>query len=257
MLAHLPTPVIFAHRGSSAYAPENTLAAFELAVQHQADAIELDAKLCASGEVVVIHDASVDRTTNGRGVVNQLSLSALKELDAGSHFHPSFAGEKIPTLAEVFEAMGGRIFINVELTNLTSTRDRLPEAVAELVRKFGLEQQVLISSFNPIALRRIQPRLPGTPIGYLTLPGMGGPLSLVPSSLYVPYTALHPHLRDVTPRLVRRLQRRNKRLHIYTVNTAEEMRRLFSLGVEGIFTDDPPLARQVRQEVGLTKGEAA
>ena len=102
----LPRPTIFAHRGASIYAPENTIAAFELAVEQQADGIELDAKLCADGQIVVFHDQTVDRTSDGSGKVLDLSLAALKELDAGSWFGENFAGQAIPTLEEVFEAVG-------------------------------------------------------------------------------------------------------------------------------------------------------
>ena len=103
------SPLIFAHRGASAHAPENTLAAFELAFQQNADVIELDSKLSADGHVVVIHDQSVDRTTNGFGRVSELTLAGLRELDAGSHFSATFHGEQIPTLVEVLEIFAGRI----------------------------------------------------------------------------------------------------------------------------------------------------
>jgi len=110
MLKDLPKPAVIAHRGACAYAPENTLAAFELAVQQQADAIELDATLSADGHVVVIHDTTVNRTTDGSGAVNNLSLAAIKELDAGSYYDIAFRGERIPTLSEVFETVGKKIF---------------------------------------------------------------------------------------------------------------------------------------------------
>ena len=134
-LDSLPQPVIFAHRGASAHAPENTLAAFELALAQQADALELDVKLSADGHVVVIHDATVDRTTNGHGRVRDLSLADLKKLDAGSFFSQAFAGENIPTLDEVFESFGKRTFINVELTNYSTPGDALVESVCMLVKK--------------------------------------------------------------------------------------------------------------------------
>jgi len=133
MLAQLPKPTLFAHRGASAYAPENTLAAFTLAIHQNADAIELDAKLSADGEVVVIHDQTVDRTTDGVGKVNELVLAALKELDAGEKYDESFRGERIPTLDEVLESIGQKIFINIELTNYASPKDDLPLKVAEIV----------------------------------------------------------------------------------------------------------------------------
>jgi glycerophosphoryl diester phosphodiesterase len=170
-----PCPLIFAHRGACAHAPENTLAAFELALAQGAHGLELDAKLSADGEVVVIHDATTDRTTGMRGHVSQLPLAALRELDAGSFFSETFKGEKIPTLAEVFETIGKRAFINVELTNYyTKPRDNLADKVCELVKRFGLEQSVLFSSFLPANLARTRSLLPAVPRGLLALSGWLG-----------------------------------------------------------------------------------
>src|SRR3990172_10900022 len=115
MLALLPRPAILAHRGASAYAPENTLAALELALRQRADGLELDAKLSADGQVVVIHDQRVDRTTDGHGRVGQMDFEALRRLDAGSWYDSSFRGQKIPTLVEVLERVGGQLLVNVEL----------------------------------------------------------------------------------------------------------------------------------------------
>src|SRR5512132_2581784 len=103
MLTSLLQPIIFAHLGASANAPENTLAAFELALEQNADAIELDVKLSADGQVIVIHDPTVDRTTGSHGRVKDLSLAELRSLDAGSFFSEKYTGEKIPTLEEEFE----------------------------------------------------------------------------------------------------------------------------------------------------------
>ena len=174
MYRQLPTPAIFAHRGASAHAPENTLSAFKLAITQHANAIELDAKLCASGEVVVIHDQSVDRTTNGSGKLLELPLTVLNELDAGSWFGTDFQGERIPTLDEVFDVVGQKIFINVEITNYASPFDDLPNKVVDLVRRHGLQENVLFSSFNPMALRKANKLLPEVPIGLLALPGIKG-----------------------------------------------------------------------------------
>jgi glycerophosphoryl diester phosphodiesterase len=254
MLTNLPKPTLFAHRGSSAHAPENTLAAFELAVQQGADAIELDAKLCRSGEIVVIHDPTVDRTTNGTGKVCEMDLAALKELDAGSFFGPSFTGEKIPTLEEIFELVGQRTFINVELTNYTSLRDNLPEKTVELVKRHGLENRILFSSFNPLALKRTGPLLPQAPRGLLALPGGAGRWARSRLSSLFPYQALHPEQKDVTPGLVEMVHGRGKRVHVYTVNDPDMMRYLFGLQVDGIFTDDPILAQQVRLETRAGNG---
>jgi len=244
MFSLIPRPTIFAHRGSSAHAPENTLAAFHLAVRQGADAIELDAKLCADGQIVVIHDQTVDRTTQGKGRVDTLTLEELKRLDAGSCFDIAFQGESIPTLEEVFSALGHLTYINVELTNYASLNDALPLKTALLVRKYDLQQRVLFSSFNPLALLKARRALPEVPIGLLALPGKQGAWARSWLGRLVPHQALHTDLGAVTPRLVAGLKKRGKRLHVYTINSAEEMKRLFSMGADGVFTDDPVLAHQ-------------
>lgn len=246
MFTHLPRPAIIAHRGSSAHAPENTMAAFELAVRQGADAIELDVKLSADGYVMVIHDQTVDRTTPHKGRVRDLTLAELQRLDAGSYFDYAFRKERIPTLDEVFAGLGHQIMINVELTNYASPLDDLPKRVAELVRFYEVSRQVFFSSFNPIALLRIRRYIPDAPVAILAMPGKNGAWArsgLV--SHWLGCQALHPERTDVTPALVDRAHRRNQRVHVYTVNQAEEMRRLLDLGADGIFTDDPVLARQV------------
>jgi glycerophosphoryl diester phosphodiesterase len=239
-------PILFAHRGASAHAPENTLAAFDLALRQEADAFELDAKLCADGQVVVIHDQTVERTTDGEGDVRYMTLAALKELDAGSFFDVAYRGEHIPTLAQVFEAFGHKTFINVELTNYASPDDDLPERVVELVKHHRLEKKVLFSSFNPRALLKAKRLLPEVPLGLLALPGRRGwwARSWL-GRMLVPYDALHPESTDVSARLVASTHHRGQRVNVWTVNQPEEMRRLSALGVDGIFTDDPRLARQV------------
>ncbi len=246
MVLHWPSPMIFAHRGASAYAPENTLKAFELAIQQDADAIELDAKLSADGHVVIIHDQSVDRTTNGTGLVSDLPLAALREFDAGLKLFKEPSGEIIPTLSEVFEVVDRRILINIELTNYTSPFDHLPEMVWNHIRKFALEDRVLISSFHPIPLRRFHKLCPSIPIGFLARRGYAGLLSRSRfGRSIVPFQALHPHKCDVTTNLVKAVQRFGNNVHAYTVNEQDEMANLISLGVDGLITDDPLLARQV------------
>jgi glycerophosphoryl diester phosphodiesterase len=242
-------PTIFAHRGSSVYAPENTLAAFNLAVEQHADAIELDAKLSADGQVVVMHDDSVERTTNGTGLIKSLTLNELKSLDAGTKFNPQFTGQTIPTLIEVFEQVGQKIFINVELTNYSSPMDDLPEKVAQLVRKFHFENIILLSSFNPIALIRARKILPKVPMGFQTLAGFGKITFYSHLVRFGPMLALHPASKDASEKLIKAVHRKGSRVHVYTVNHPDEMRRLFTTGVDGIFTDNPLLAQKVLSEL--------
>jgi glycerophosphoryl diester phosphodiesterase len=245
----LKRPTIFAHRGSSAYAPENTLAAFRLAVQQGADGIELDAKLCLDGHVVVIHDDTLDRTTNGTGPVKSLSLSELKRVDAGSKFNTNYQSEKIPSLAEVFEAIGQQLIINVELSNYSSPVDDLPEKVVSLIKEYGLENNVMLSSFNFIALIRAHFLLPEIPLGLITFAGFAGPFLSSQLMNFGPLLALHPNYLDVTPDLITMAHQSKCRLHAYTVNKPDIMKTLFTAGVDGIFTYDPLLAQKVLLEI--------
>ena len=248
MLTSLSQPVIFAHRGASAHAPENTLAAFELALSQSADAIELDVKLSADGYAVVVHDPTVDRTTGSHGRVSDLSFLQLRSLDAGSFFSETYRGEKIPSLEEVFEVVGKRTFINVELTNYTTPRDSLVETVCTLVKRFGLQNHVLFSSFLASNLSKARVYLPDVPRGLLAFNGLLGAWARSFGFNFGQYQALHPYLKDVTSQQVQRVHRLNRRIHVWTVNAAEDMRRLFGWGVDAIFTDDPQLAVQVRSE---------
>ncbi|MBI3739178.1 MAG: glycerophosphodiester phosphodiesterase [Chloroflexi bacterium] len=244
MLASLPRPIIFAHRGASAHAPENTLASFELALAQGADAIELDAKLSADGEVVVFHDSTLDRTTNGTGRLAQKMLAELRSLDAGSFFSEKFRGEKIPVLSEVFEVIGKKIFINVELTNYSTPRDQLTEKVCTLVKQHALEDRVIFSSFFASNLKKAHRLLPQVPRALLALGGWMGAWARSFGFAFGDYAALHPYFADVTAQQVSRVHQLKRRIHVWTVNKAEDIARLYSWNVDGIFTDDPQLALQ-------------
>jgi glycerophosphoryl diester phosphodiesterase len=250
LLSDLPKPAIIAHRGASAYAPENTLASFELALRQGADAVELDAKLTQDGHIVVIHDQSVERTTMHSGWVRDLSLAQLRKMDAGSHFDIAFAGETIPTLDEVFKAVGKLTYTNVELTNLISPLDNLPQKTAALVKRHKIIQRVWFSSFNPVALLRIHRQLPDSPLGLLAWPGAAGWWARSPLGRLVPYHSLHIASKDANPGLIKRMHRDQRKVFVYTVNFENDMLRLFEMGVDGIFTDDPLLARRVLNGVG-------
>jgi len=247
LLYELPQPVIFAHRGSSAYAPENTLAAFRKAAEQGADAIELDVKLSLDGEVMVMHDPTVDRTTDGKGAVNSLSLADLKTLDAGSHFDIEFMGEPVPTLDEVLEEVGRQLFINIELTNYTSPRDELPDKALELVMKHDLLDRVLFSSFHPMNLYRIRRLNPDALVALLALPGKAGRLARGWVGRLFSPKILHPNVDDVGGELLRRKKARSRRVHVWTVNDLQDIRRLADAGANGIITDDPCLALKVRE----------
>jgi len=224
-------------------APENTLAAFLLALQAGADGIELDVMLSRDKELVVIHDSTVDRTTDGTGKVSDLPLSALRELDAGARFGEEFRGEKLPTLAEVFETVGGKMRINVELKNYAQPLDDLTSRVIALTERFHLADSVLLSSFNPINLSKARRQNPKIRRGLLVSPG--DRLMLGAGGRLFPYHALHPYYEDVTPEMAADLRARGKQLNTWTVDDPRALLRLHSIGVDGIISNNPAAARAV------------
>ncbi|MBI3159402.1 MAG: glycerophosphodiester phosphodiesterase [Chloroflexi bacterium] len=249
-LLALPRPAIFGHRGASAHAPENTLAAFRLAHSQGAEGIEFDVRLTGDGQVAVIHDDSVGRTTDGAGRVSRLPLAALREFDAGAWCDPAFAGERIPTLEEVLEMAGDDLILNIELKPAPGGRRALAAAVAARVRRHARQAQVLLSSFDRQALALARRALPETATGVLAMPGAAGGWARWRYAGRGPHRTLHLHHSDVSPRLLRRAHRAGQALFAYTVNAPEDLRRLFALGVDGIFTDDPALAGRVRRGEG-------
>ncbi|PWH16861.1 MAG: hypothetical protein DDG60_03385 [Anaerolineae bacterium] len=243
MFTHLQPPFYFAHRGASAHAPENTLAAFRLALEQGAPAIEFDVKLTADRQVVIHHDATLNRTTNGAGPLHKHSLSALRELDAGSWFSAQFQGEPIPTLAEVFELFGRELYFNIELTNYATPLDGLVDEVAVLVKKHGMTDRVLFSSFYPTNLVRAGQLLPAVPRGQLILPERAGWWQRT-AARWLHLHSEHPWKDDITPETVRSAHARSHRVYVWTVNDPHEMKTLRAQGVDAIFTDDPLLANQ-------------
>ncbi len=245
MFNELPSPLILCHRGAKNYAPENTLAAFKIALELGADGFELDTQLSSDGHVVVFHDPTVDRITNGHGKLSKLSLAELRELDAGSSFSEKFHGEKIPTLDEVFETIGKRAIINVELKNFSTPFDNLAEKVCEVVRRHEMQKNILFSSFLPWNLKKAARILPEVPRGLITIKGRWGVWGRSFGFNFGDYATLHPYLGDVTAQQVQRVHKLKRRINVWTVNREDDMRRLFSWGVDGIMTDDPQLAVRV------------
>ncbi|MBK7993294.1 MAG: hypothetical protein IPK14_07665 [Blastocatellia bacterium] len=159
-MSNIKRPMNLAHRGARKVAPENTLAAFALANTLGADGIELDAFLCASGELVVTHDDDLSIWSNGSGQISNTPLTVLKELDFGSHFSSSFKGEKIPTFQEVVDLLPNSMFINVEIKTLSLRPTMEVKAIVELVKKNNLFSRILISSFNPLVLYHLKKLAP-------------------------------------------------------------------------------------------------
>lgn len=229
--------LVFGHRGASAAAPMNTLPAFELAAAQGADGIELDVHRSADGEAVIVHDFTVDKTTDGSGSVQAMTLAQLKALDAGSWKDESFAGTRIPTLDEVFEAVGQRLYINVEIKSKFLQSDGLEQLVANKIQQFDMQDRVLVSSFNPLALRRFRRIMPDVPVGYLTAPD--DPFYKHWLMLGLAYEAVHPYHDAINPALVQNVTQQGHIVNTWTVNDSERAVALRDMGVRCLITDNP------------------
>lgn len=240
----------FGHRGASHAAPENTLSAFQLARDMGADGIELDVQLSRDGTAIVMHDSTVNRTTDGVGEVADLTLEQLRELDAGSWFSSSFAGEPIPTLTEVFSAVGDCLLMNLELKAISSESTGLEETVVALIARHGMGERVLISCFNPLILERVRRLDPHLSLAFL----YGARLSEAERARRIqdlhPLAALHPEYHLVDADHLAWAHAQGCSVNTWTVDNPAEMDRLLNLGIEGVITDRPDLLRAIMERRG-------
>lgn len=236
------SPIVVAHRGASKDAPENTLAAFNKAIEMGADAVELDVQLSADGEAVIFHDFAVDRTTDGSGNVEDMTLAELRKLDAGSWFDPQFKGERIPTLKEAIELIDGRAKVFVELKTEAKGDFGLEKRVIEVVKETGSEHSTIMISFNPISLIHARRRFSGVPIGLLYANDTPDFLRERKFAPLIHPQALLPGIEMATGDHVAKMLDRGHRVIVWTVNEPEQMERMISMGADGIITDTPDVA---------------
>lgn len=242
----MSTTKIWAHRGASAYAPENTLAAFALAAEMEADGIELDVHLTADDQLVVAHDEQVDRVSNGQGYIRRMTLEELRTLDFGAH-HPRYRGEKIPTLAEVYDLIRPtKMTINVEIKSGIVLYPGIEEKLVTLTREAGMTGRVIYSSFNHYSLMALRQLEPEAPIGLLYS------CALVDPWLYAQHlkaNALHPlYLTLQAPGLVEGCRATGIKLHPWTVDDPTAMGRLMAMNIDAVITNKPDVARAVREQ---------
>lgn len=246
-------PLIIAHRGASGYAPENTMAAFELAERLGADFIELDIRMSKDGELVVIHDKTVDRTTNKAGSVHNYTLRELQGMDAGSFFSAKYSDETIVTLEEVMYRFAGRIGILIEIKD-PQLYPGIEEKLAKMVRRYELIQDIagigvsdsvqgvegiIIQSFDFGSVRRMHTLLPDIPVAVL-IHADQHPLTdktLDELASYASSINISHDLLDEA--LVREIHDRNRKVMAWTIRNDRDMERMKELGVDGIITDFP------------------
>lgn len=236
---------MIAHRGASADRPENTIAAFRFAAELGADAIELDVMRCGSGEVVVFHDDDLKRLAGRPDAVREAPLHALREARVG--------GEPIPTLDEVLEAAGPAMLVNVELkspevsglaAHLGLARDDgLALEVARILSRHGCAARALVSSFDPLQLLRFRRAAPHVPVGLLFHDELARPLREGWAARLLRTQAVHPEGKQIAARAVAAWHAAGRAVNVWTVDDPREIAFLAAVGVDGVITNRPDVAR--------------
>lgn len=238
----------FAHRGAAGQYPENTMLAFSKAIEFGATGIETDVQMTKDGQLVLIHDENVHRTTGVQGWVKDLTLAEIKELDAGSWYSSDFQGERIPTLVELLELAKDRdIILNLELKNGVVIYPELEEKVIQVVRDYNMEQRIVISSFNHYSLAKCKQIAPEISTGILYMEGLYEPWNYAKT---LGAHALHAYKYAVLPEWVAMAGQEGIVYHPFTVNEPQEMERLLEAGVAGIITDYPEVLSEILTRLG-------
>ncbi len=228
-------PYLFAHRGYSSTAPENTLAAFQEALSRKIPGIELDIHLCRSGELVVTHDHNLERVTGFRGTIEDLGYSDIKHLDAGSWKDEKFSNERLPLLQDVFDLLGDRVYYDIEIKSRSRTSTGIENKLLNLLKSYRLEERTVVSSFNPIPLKNLKKTAPGIPTAIIYC-----------NNEELPWYLRHGEGRWIAsvdilkPEHVMIKKRTGKRpVFAWTTDDPAEAKRLLEAGVSGIISNDP------------------
>lgn len=233
------TTKIYAHRGAREAAPENTIPAFEKALEMGAAGVELDVQCSSDGKLMVIHDFHLGDLTDGTGLTREQSAAELMKLDAGSHFSAEYANTRIPTLDAVMDLLQDRCVVNVEIKSEDPEGGAEVEPLAEMITRRGLLDQVIVSSFNPMSLIKMRHVMPDVRIGLLFYKPLPPHLAAAWTSSIIGPQALHPHFSLVDEALMEWARELECAVNVWTVNEVDEARRLVELGVDVVMTDVP------------------
>lgn len=229
-----------AHRGASYDAPENTMASFRKAVEMKADYIEMDVQETKDGELVIIHDTTVDRTTDGKGNVKDLTLSEIRKLDAGRKFDPSYSGEKVPTFDEVLDAFPGKVGLLVEL-KAPFLYPGIEEKLEKAIRKHNWDDmkshRIIIQSFDAESLQRFHKRMPQIPVGILASSGKDmTDEKLQDYARYAKY--VNPNFGMIDKETIERVHRNGLKTFVWTATEKKQIAPLLELKVDGIIANN-------------------
>ena len=240
----MKSPWVIAHRGASGHAPENTLAAFQRAVELGARFIETDLHVTRDGRFVAIHDDTVERTTNGSGEVHDFTLDELRRADAGLWFDRDFMGERVPTLEEILEfSRNNDVVFYLELKY--AAMKGMDHALTAALRKAESAPRTVVISFDAALLAPLRRIDPSVMMGLLVEEATPG---CIQAALDLGARQLCPKSAGVSPKLVGQAHRADLQVVAWTVNTAEEMREMIAVGVDGIMTDFPDRLRAVVED---------
>ncbi len=245
-------PLVLAHRGANKVAPQNTLPAFEKAIQFNADGIETDVHLCKDGEIVICHNYTVDATSNGKGSIDEMTFAELRQLDFGSYFSNDFKGVTLPTLAELLSLVKNMNLINIEIKAPQKDSD-LVKRVVEEVYKFGIEKNSIISCFDPECIRQVKEIDKNLKTGLLyENDELGNEIMTFGVAKYcqqLKADAAHPHRDLITHKEIIELHNLGIAVNPWTVNLKEDIIRLAKWGCDALITDIPDFCRQVLKEI--------
>lgn len=243
-------PLIIAHRGAPETAPENTLAALRAAMDMQSDVLEIDVRQTRDGYFVVMHDGSVDRTTDGSGTVERTTLAELQRLDAGSWFDPAFAGERIPTLNDVLAILDSTTILIVEFKG-RSEDGSAERKLVQTITGSGKQRQVILKSFEPAVIasfKQLAPDIPRLFVYVFHVPWLNlivGTGVSKGSVFEIDAHYLQPHIVLLTPSFVREAHEQGFRVVAWGVHDEKTMQKAVALGVDGIETNRPDVLRRL------------
>jgi glycerophosphoryl diester phosphodiesterase len=229
--------LVFAHRGASASAPENTLASFRRAAEEHTDFVELDVQESSDGAVVVAHDRDLMKVARSPLQIWSSTEQQLREIDIGSSFSATFKDERLPTLAEALAVCKGVCRVDIELKDYGKSQ-RLEERVVGLVEAAGMQSDIVTMSLNRTMVDKMKRLRPNWKAGLLAAKTIGQPSRL-------PYDFLAVESRTATRRFIRAAHAAHKPVYVWTVNDPQRMIRMIGLGADGLITDRPALAREV------------
>lgn len=238
--------LIFGHRGAAGSYPENTMLSFQAAKKAGADGIELDIQMTKDGELVVIHDEKIDRTTNGTGYVKDVTLAEISRLDASYRFAHFKGSSYIPTLKEVlgWASQQGAFIVNIELKNGIIDYSQIEEKTIELIYKFNLQTKVIISSFNHYSLVRCKEISSEIETAILYMEGLYKPWEYAAS---IGAKGLHPHYYAAKGKIILESQKRGIEVRPFTINDQQLMQQLMNENCAGFFTDFPEKAVELKK----------